>query len=113
MPFFNWDQMEREFVTPKYSTAFGPTVYGEQVEVCRLSYKAGTGAVPHQHPQEQIMCILEGKLRVWIDGEGEKVLGPGEVSHMPSNVLHSVTALDQDVLVLSCKKLVDGKGHKI
>lgn len=112
MPFYKWDELTQETVTPKYSTAHGATVTGEFIEVGRYSYPANTGAVPHQHAHEQLLCVLQGKVKVVIDGK-EHVLEPGDVAHMESNVLHQLTALDEDVVFLSCKNLVDGVGHKI
>ncbi len=69
MPFFDLDALQAEYVTPKYSKAFGPLVSGEQIEVGRLRFGAGEGAVPHSHPQEQIMVVLRGRLRVTLGDE--------------------------------------------
>ncbi len=111
MPFFNLDRLQAEYVTPKYSKAFGPLVTGQQIEVGRLRFGAGEGAVPHAHPQEQVMLVLTGRLRVTMDGQ-TRDLGPGEGFLAPSNVLHQVTALEA-AEVLSCKNVVEGHGHKI
>ncbi len=98
-------------MTPKYSKAFGPLVTGTQIEVGRLRFAAGEGAVEHLHPQEQIMVVLSGRLQVALEGTTE-VLGPGEGFLAPPNVRHQVTALD-DTEVLSCKGIRDGVGHRI
>ncbi len=111
MPFVVMDELEKETVTPKYSTAYGELITGEQVEVGRLSFEKGTGAVEHAHPHEQVMIILEGKLRVTIEGETAE-LGPFSGFHARPNVPHRVEALE-DTLVISCKGIVGGVGHKI
>ncbi len=103
--------MKPEYVTPKYSRAFGPLVTGTQIEVGRLRFAAGEGAVPHAHPQEQIMVVIRGRLRATLDGEVQE-LGPGEGFMAAPNTRHNVTAIE-DTEVLSCKGLVDGRGHRI
>lgn len=111
MPFFDLDALQAEYVTPKYSKAFGPLVSGEQIEVGRLRFGAGEGAVPHSHPQEQIMVVLRGRLRVTL-GDETRELGPGQGFVAPPNVQHHVTA-QEPTEVVSCKGLVEGKGHRI
>lgn len=111
MPLIRLESIEKEYVTPKYSTAFGEVITGEKLEVARLSFDADEGAVEHAHPHEQIMVVLSGRLHVALpDEEGE--IGPGEAFHAPPNVRHRVTAVE-DTVVLSCKDLLDGVGHKI
>lgn len=111
MPFFDFNKLESEYVTPKYSKAFGPLVAGGQIEVGWLRFGASEGAVPHAHPQEQIMVVIKGRLQATVDEE-TRILGPGEGFHALPNVLHHVTAIE-DTEVLSCKALVEGRGHRI
>lgn len=111
MPFYDFDKLEAEYVTPKYSTARGETIAGDAIEVARLSFKAGEGAVEHSHPHEQVMYVIEGKLKVEFRDESAE-LGPGTAFHAPSNVPHKVTAVE-DTVVLSCKNMIEGVGHKI
>ena len=80
MPFLVFDEIEKETVTPKYSTAYGELVTGEFIEVGRLSFKAGEGAVEHAHPHEQVMYVISGKLSVDLEGEHAE-LGPGMGFH--------------------------------
>ena len=111
MPFFKFADFESEYVTPKYSKAFGPLITGSQVEVGRLHFGSGEGAVAHQHPQEQVMVVLSGRIRVVMDGATVEC-GAGEGFLAPPNMLHQVTAVE-DTEVISCKGLVDGRGHRI
>ena len=111
MPLIRLDEIDKEYVTPKYSSAFGELVLGERIEVGRLRFEAHEGAVEHAHPQEQVMIVISGRLQVELEGiSGE--LGPGEGFHAPPNVPHKVTAL-ADTVVLSCKDVIGGVGHKM
>ena len=62
------DEIDKEYVTPKYSTAFGELVAGERIEVGRLRFDANEGAVEHAHPQEQVMIVISGRLQVEMEG---------------------------------------------
>ncbi|WP_413084596.1 cupin domain-containing protein [Thermaerobacter composti] len=77
-----------------------------------LRYGPGEGAVEHSHPQEQMMYVLQGRLLVQIEGTTHELL-PGDLCHMPPGVPHRVTALDEEVIVLSCKNVIGGQGHRI
>jgi quercetin dioxygenase-like cupin family protein len=111
MPFVVFDEVEKEFVTPMYSTAFGELVTGQHIEVARLTFKAGEGAVEHQHPHEQVMYVISGHLSVDLAGEHAE-LGPGMAFHALPDQPHKVTAV-KDTQVISCKHIVGGVGHKI
>lgn len=111
MPFVVFDEVDKQFVTPKYSTAFGELVTGQHIEVGRLTFKAGEGAVEHQHPHEQVMYVISGHLSVDLAGEHAE-LGPGMAFHALPDQPHKVTAV-ADTQVLSCKHIIDGVGHKI
>jgi quercetin dioxygenase-like cupin family protein len=111
MGFHRFDAMPKEYVTPQHSRAYGELLTGQWIEVGRLRFARGEGANSHQHPQEQIMVVISGRLRVTLDGETAE-LGPGEAFHALPMAPHQVTALE-DTLVLSCKALVDGAGHRI
>jgi quercetin dioxygenase-like cupin family protein len=109
--FHDFDEMPKEYVTPKHSRAFGELLTGQAIEVGRLRFRKGEGANPHAHPQEQIMYVVSGRLRATVDGE-TAVLGPGQAFHATPNVLHNVVA-EEDSEVISCKSLVGGAGHRI
>jgi quercetin dioxygenase-like cupin family protein len=111
MPVYRIEDIDEELVTPRHSTALGRLVTGEQIEVGLLRFKAGEGASEHAHPHEQVLFVLSGKVRMTIGGETH-VLGPRQVAHMPPNVPHSLSAIE-DTEVLSAKGIVAGVGHRI
>ena len=111
MPFVHYDEIEREYVTPKHSTAYGALAAGDAIEVGLLSFKGGEGAHSHQHAHEQIVVVLNGRIRAHV-GDEEQELGPGSGFHVPSDMPHGMTAIE-DAEVLSCKNLIDGKGHRL
>ena len=106
MPFYKWEEMKKDSITPKYSSAHGPTVRGEKIEVGLFSYPAGTEAKPHAHPNEQIQVLVKGKARYRVAGE-EKVLGPGEAVLIPANAEHGLEVLE-DLQIINCKNVVTG-----
>lgn len=111
MPFVDFAEIEKIPITPEHSDAYGELVTGSAVEVGRLFFRAGQGAEPHSHLQEQIIIVLSGRLRVELDGESRD-LGPGQGFHAPSSVPHGARALDDSVL-LSCKSVESGVGHAL
>jgi quercetin dioxygenase-like cupin family protein len=92
-----------------YSTAFGPVVEGERMQVGLINKRRGTGAKPHTHPNEQWNYILQGTLRVCIGDQPEKLCGPGTLLYFPANIAHSTIATpDEDVVFLTVKDLSHG-----
>jgi quercetin dioxygenase-like cupin family protein len=110
MPFYRFEQLPQETISPDYSTAAGGTVTGEVIEVGRYAMPEGTGADPHRHPNEQIIYVLAGKLRATV-GQETRVVGPGDVVHIPANVVHEIRAIEPSEF-LSSKNLVEGKGSR-
>jgi quercetin dioxygenase-like cupin family protein len=110
MPVYKIDALRQDYVTPKHSRAFGSLVTGEQIELGVLRFKAGEGANEHAHPHEQVLLVLQGRIRMKIGGEVHE-LGPRDVAHLPPNVPHSLAALEDSELV-SAKGIVGGVGHR-
>ena len=106
MPFYKWDEIESDSITPKYSSAYGPNIRGEKIEVGRFNYPAGTEGKLHSHPNEQIIVVVKGKAKFRVTGE-EKVVVPGEVVHIPANTEHEVKILE-DLEIINCKDVVQG-----
>jgi quercetin dioxygenase-like cupin family protein len=104
--FFKWDEMQSDFITPKYSSGRGPVVTGERIEVAFMFYPGGTEAKPHSHPNEQIQVGLQGKVKYTIGNE-DHVIGPEGGVLMPIGVEHCVNVLE-DYTVINCKDIVEG-----
>lgn len=100
--FFRWNDMPKEKVTDQISRRL---VTGEKMMLAHVYLDQGAIVPKHQHHNEQLTYILEGRLRFWIGEQGEETLdvGPGEVLHIPSNVWHKAEALEDtlDVDVFS------------
>ena len=95
---------EDNLVTPQYSTARGPVMRSDNLELTKGFYEKGKGADTHAHPEEQIIYVLSGQAAVTL-GDEQYEVAPGDVSYHPSNVPHSIVALE-DLTVLSIKHLV-------
>jgi quercetin dioxygenase-like cupin family protein len=55
-------------------------------------FKEGADIHAHSHEQEEVWHVLEGQLKVTVDGETE-VAGPGMVAIVPAQGKHKVVAL--------------------
>lgn len=92
-----------------YSSAFGPVVEGERMQVGLITKVKGSGARPHTHPNEQWNYIVQGTLRVKIADQPEQLCGPGTLLYFPANTVHSTVATpEQDVIFFTVKDLTHG-----
>ena len=88
---------------PAYSTAHGPCVEGDRMIVGLMRMKAGTGAEPHSHPNEQWVYVLEGTFHAVIDGKQIDAT-PGSLVYIPANTIHAGNATpDGDVVFFTAK----------
>jgi quercetin dioxygenase-like cupin family protein len=93
---------------PGYSTAHGPVVEGERMQVGLIRMPRGTGARPHTHPNEQWIYVLEGTLESEVEGVKTRV-GPGSVVYIPADAVHCAVATpERDVLFFTCKDTSHG-----
>lgn len=100
---FDLGTVEKIMGGPAYSTAHGPCVEGDRMMVALMRMKAGTGAEPHSHPNEQWIYIMEGTFRATIGGKPVEAK-PGSVIYVPANTLHDGKATaDGDVVFFTCK----------
>lgn len=88
---------------PAYSTARGPCVEGDRMIVALMRMRAGTGAEPHSHPNEQWIYVLEGTFRGTVGGEPVEA-PPGSCLYIPADTIHSGGATAQgDVIFFTVK----------
>jgi quercetin dioxygenase-like cupin family protein len=74
---------------------------GDHATLAFTTLDPGHDRSPHAHPHEQIVYIIQGRARFFVDGE-ETVLGPGGMLVVPPGVEHWAENLgDEAVLDLS------------
>lgn len=91
-------------VAGHYSTGRGQVLRSDTIELTKIRYNKGFGADTHQHPEEQVLYVLEGCLRFTVADQTYDV-SPGEGSFHESDVPHSVVAIE-DTVALSFKNQV-------
>lgn len=79
-------------------------VIGERVMLAQVRLEPGCVVPTHAHDNEQVCCVLSGRLRFGLGGEGgqpprEVEVAAGEVLHLPSGVPHSAEALEPTLVI--------------
>jgi quercetin dioxygenase-like cupin family protein len=111
--FFALENLEQIDAAKGYSSAIGGVVEGIRTQVGLMRKARGTGARPHSHPNEQWNYVLRGRLRVQIEGEPERIAGPGTLIYFPPNIVHATVALpEEDVVFFVVKDLTHGIAGK-
>ena len=91
-----------------YSTAHGPVIEGDRIQVGLIRLPKGTGARPHSHPNEQWIYVLRGTLESEVEGVNARAT-PGSLIYIPPNAVHSALATpDEDVLFFTAKDMSHG-----
>ena len=83
-------------------------VYVNTERVCakELVMFSGQACPEHRHPpvggepgKEETFRVRRGSVRLWVDGDGEVVLGAGEQHTIPPDTLHWFQAGDEGAIV--------------
>ena len=85
-----WDEIALEKVTEMISRKI---VSGDREMLAQIYLKRGALVPMHAHDSEQMTYILQGSLRVVVEGE-EIIVREGEVLHIPSRTPHQSEALE-------------------
>ncbi|MGH1366235.1 MAG: cupin domain-containing protein [Calditrichia bacterium] len=89
------DLAERE-VLPGFNVRF---LHSQNMTFAYWTIEAGSILPEHSHPHEQVLAaITEGEIELTVGGE-VKLLGPGDMAVIPSNVPHSARILSRCVLM--------------
>jgi quercetin dioxygenase-like cupin family protein len=72
--------------------------WGDRAMLCRTTIAAGHSVPLHAHPQEQVTCILSGRLQMSI-GEAQFTLAPGDSVAVPADAPHLAVALEDATLL--------------
>lgn len=71
----------------------------KQLQLVRVSMPPGKAHRFHRHPaMEELLYVLEGRVQQWV-GRDSRVLGPGEVAHVPTNEVHGSYNVFEERLV--------------
>lgn len=93
---------------PGYSTAHGPVVEGERIQIGLMRLPRGTGGRPHRHPNEQWIYVIQGTIESDVNGVKSRG-GPGHLIYIPANTVHSALATpEEDVVFLTAKDMSHG-----
>jgi quercetin dioxygenase-like cupin family protein len=102
MPIYRADEMEAtpDVVNPNVMMKqFG----GEFIKVGIVTYQEGEVPPPHYHPNdEQWIYLLEGRLAHLL-GEEVYTIGPGDLVHIPRNIVHGIRILEGPCKFFTCK----------
>ncbi len=84
-----WDELALQKITELISRKL---VAGDRQMLAQVYLKRGALVPLHRHESEQMTYVLDGMLRVRVDGE-EVIVRDGEVLRIPSGVPHQTEAL--------------------
>jgi len=68
------------------------------IRIGRLNIEAGASTPSHNHANEQMVLVLEGRIKAR-SGDKEFILGPGEMFKVPAYVHHTYTALEDSLTI--------------
>lgn len=92
-----------------YADTRAAVIEGERMQVGLAFEKAGCGARPHTHPNEQFNFVVKGTLMADIAGRKTMKVPAGSVVYFPANVVHRTYATpDEDVIFYVVKDLSHG-----
>jgi quercetin dioxygenase-like cupin family protein len=88
-----WDDIEHEELSPGLARR---VLHGDGLTVARIYLKKGAIVPLHQHVNEQLSYVLEGRLRFDFE-QGQQVVAAGEMMQISANEPHEVEALEDSV----------------
>jgi quercetin dioxygenase-like cupin family protein len=92
-----------------YANTRAVVVEGARMQVGLAFERAGCGARPHTHPNEQFNFVVKGTLMADIAGKRTMRVPAGSVVYFPANVVHRTYATpDEDVVFYVVKDLSHG-----
>lgn len=102
----DFHRMEKTATLGTLSTSQGASFTGERIYSGLVTKKVGTGSQPHYHPDETFNYVLQGAMKVNMDGQ-EFVVPAGSLLHIPPNMVHTSVATDDgDVTYLVWRDIV-------
>ena len=95
MIFKNLKDIPEKELIPGYKVKF---VHSKNMTLAYWNIEKGAPLPEHSHKHEQVANVIEGKFELKVDNK-TKVLEPGDVAVIPSNVKHSGKAITKCKLI--------------
>lgn len=92
---YDFHSMTKQSLLGKTSTSEGSSFTGERMYCALVTKKRGSGSRSHYHPDETFNYVLQGTLKVNMDGQ-EFLVPKGCLLHIPPNVVHTAIATDEE-----------------
>jgi len=92
---YDWNSMPAEQLNPQITRR---VVHTENLTIARLEIEKDAVVPEHSHVNEQVATVERGALQFHIGGR-DVVLRDGQSVAIPSNVPHSVVALEKTTVV--------------
>lgn len=73
-------------------------IVGSEAMISHFTLHRGCVVPSHAHDNEQFSCVLSGRVRFTL-ADGQRVLGAGEVLHLPSRAPHGAEALETAIVL--------------
>ena len=89
------DQIEPKEIVPGGVARF---VHSYNMTFAYWKFKAGATFPEHSHPHEQVVNMLNGEFELVIGGSAKR-LTPGNIFIIPSNAVHSGTAVTDCTII--------------
>lgn len=89
MSFLKLKDFEEKEPVPGYKVRF---IHSDNMTFAYWNIDAGAALPEHSHPHEQVANVIEGKFEFNLDGD-KRVIEPGDVVTIPSNVKHAGKAV--------------------
>ena len=93
MQLYGWDHVTEEAMNPLLTRQ---VIHGEKMTVARIQLRKGAVVPLHQHINEQLSIIEQGRVRFVVGGE-EAAMQAGDMVLIPSGTPHTVEALEDSV----------------
>lgn len=88
-----WDDIEHEQLSAGIARR---VLHGDGLTVARIYLKKGAVVPLHSHINEQLSCVVEGRLRFDFEAS-QQVVSAGEMMQISANEPHQVEALEDSV----------------
>lgn len=91
-----WDELALERITEMASRK---VIAGATQTMTQVWFKRGALVARHRHAGEQMTFVLDGALRLMLDGEPARAVRAGEVVTIPAGAAHQLEVLEDSLVI--------------